>query len=235
MGRTGGPYRRPYRQQAILSHPPLHYAAIPSPLVLSCPFLSPLAASPLLSSPRLLFRCLCEQQGMACWLIFSVAVSGSQLSVVGYIHTYIPVNRSTLYDASGRDVDGWACEQLQRWKRWGWRSWTLRSGQVRPAATRRSLSTASVVGCHKKVGPGSRMYCATPVIFVPLNLPSPSLPRTSYHACISGVCLFRRVRFTAAANLKSAAVPLARLGKEHRVRLSWGHRDIIAAPQRRHV
>jgi hypothetical protein len=50
MGRTGGSYRRPYRQQAILSHPPLHYAAIPSPLVPSCPFLSPLAAYPLISS-----------------------------------------------------------------------------------------------------------------------------------------------------------------------------------------
>ena len=140
------------KDRRVLS-PPIQIAGhpIPSPATLRCypipfgPFLSfPVPSrclsSYLISSPGLVFRCPCEQQGMVCRLIFSVAVTGSQLSVAGYIHTYIhtyiPVNRSTLYDAGGRDVDGWVCEKLQRWKRWGWRSWTLRSGQVRPAATR---------------------------------------------------------------------------------------------------
>jgi hypothetical protein len=103
------------RYTLLLSHP---LWSLP---VLSCPLSLPILLSHLISSPGLVFRCPCEQQGMVCRLIFSVAVSGSQLSVAGYIHTYITVNRSTLYDAGGRDVDGWVCEQLQRWKRCGWR------------------------------------------------------------------------------------------------------------------
>jgi hypothetical protein len=87
MGRTGGSYRRPYRQQAILSHPPLHNAAIPSPSVPSCPFLSPLAAYPLISS-HLVDSSSAVPVSSKAWSAGSSS-PWQQLSVAGYIHTYI--------------------------------------------------------------------------------------------------------------------------------------------------
>ena len=62
-----------------------------------------------------------------------------------------------------------------------------------------------MVAAEEQVGPGSRMHCAFPVLFLLLNLSSLSLLRISYHVCAYHVW---RVRLTAPANLMPAAVPL---------------------------